>query len=255
MNLRDLRYLVAVAETMHFGRAALAENVSQPALSAQIRKLEAFLGVALFERDSRNVALTPAGDAILAAARAVLAHAASIETIANDFRDPLAGPFRVGIIASLGPFLAAELLIQLQHDAPRLAVFLTEGLTDTLLASLRAGDLDAALIATAPADDRLQETVLFDELLPSCPCARPSAGQGRPSHHGRYRSRNAVASGRRGIACAIKRSACAGGIRRRARQIDQRLCHPDASGRIGARRYACPGPGGGRGGRADAAAA
>jgi len=163
MNLRDLRYLVAVAETKHFGRAALAENVSQPALSAQIRKLEAFLGVTLFERDSRNVALTPAGEAILAAARSVLTHAASIEAIASDFRDPLAGPFRVGIIASLGPFLAAELLVQLQHDAPRLAVFLTEGLTDDLLASLRAGDLDAALIATAPPDDRLHETGLFDE--------------------------------------------------------------------------------------------
>jgi LysR family hydrogen peroxide-inducible transcriptional activator len=163
MNLRDLQYLEAVAEHRHFGRAAAAVNVSQPTLSGQIRKLEAFLGVALFERDSRNVALTPAGKAILVEAQAALAHAATIRDIANSHRDPLAGTFRLGVIASLGPFLGPDLLIKVSQDAPRLGLTLHEGLTDDLLASIRARDLDAALIATDADGPNLAASPLFDE--------------------------------------------------------------------------------------------
>ena len=163
MNLRDLTYLVALADARHFGQAAEASHVSQPTLSGQIRKLEEFLGVVLFERDSRNVTLTPAGAAVLAEARSVLAHAMAIREISDAFRDPLAGPFRLGLIASLGPFLAADVLAQLREDAPELDMMLTEGLTDDLLEALRAGELDAALIATAPGDSKIQETALFDE--------------------------------------------------------------------------------------------
>lgn len=162
MNLRDLAYLVALAEHRHFGRAAAASNVSQPTLSGQIQKLEDYLGVTLFERDSRNVAPTPAGEAVLEEARAALGAAAAILDIARAHRDPLAGRFRLGIIASLGPFLAPDLLAQLEHDAPRLEPVLQEGLTDGLLAALRARDLDAVLIATPP-DDDLQGMALFDE--------------------------------------------------------------------------------------------
>ena len=163
MNLRDLAYLVAVAEHGHFGRAADAANISQPTLSGQIRKLEDELGVALFERDSRNVALTAAGEAVLVEARAALQHAAAIRDIARAFRDPLAGRFRLGVIASLGPFLAPDLLARLALEAPRLEIVLTEALTDDLLAALRAHALDAALIATPPGGDDLTDTVLFDE--------------------------------------------------------------------------------------------
>jgi len=163
MNIRDFRYLVALAEHRHFGRAAAAVHVSQPTLSAQIRKLEDELGVILFERDSRNVGPTPAGAAIVAEARALLAHVAAVRDIADGFRDPLAGPFRLGVIASLGPFLAPELLAQVRHDAPRLAMSLHEGLTDDLLAALRGRNLDAALVATTPGIDDLVETPLFDE--------------------------------------------------------------------------------------------
>ena len=163
MNLRDLAYFVALADARHFGQAAEASHVSQPTLSGQIRKLEATLGVALFERDSRNVALTAAGEAVLVEARAVLRHAAAVKEVAGTFRDPLAGTFRLGVIASLAPFHAADLLGQLQRDAPRLEVVLSEGVTEDLLAQLRAGMLDAAIIATAAGDDRLQEFALFDE--------------------------------------------------------------------------------------------
>jgi len=182
MTLRDLQYFVTLAETRHFRLAAEAANVSQPTLSGQLRKLEASLGVTLFERDSRNVALTPAGEAVLAEARAVLAHAAAIGDLAGAFRDPLAGTFRLGIIASLGPFLAPDLLDRLGRDAPRLGIVLQEGLTVTLLAALRARTLDAALIATEPDDDDLHEIALFDEafLLGHAP-THPLAAIARPT--------------------------------------------------------------------------
>jgi LysR family hydrogen peroxide-inducible transcriptional activator len=163
MNLRDLDYLVALADTLHFGRAAEAVHVSQPTLSGQLRKLEETLGVALFERDSRNVALTQAGIAVVAEARLALRHAAAIGDVANAWRDPLSGQFRIGIIASLGPFLAPDLLVRLQHDAPRLEIVLTEALTTMLLAQIRARELDAVLIATEPDGDDLRQVPLFEE--------------------------------------------------------------------------------------------
>ena len=163
MNLRDLHYLVALADARHFGHAAEAANVSQPTLSGQIRKLEDELGVRLFERGSGTVAPTPAGRAVLEEARQVLAHAAAIRDIATAYRDPLAGPFRLGVIASLAPFLAPVLLERLQHEAPRLEMQLTEALTDDLVAGLRARQLDAALLATAVAGEDLGERPLFDE--------------------------------------------------------------------------------------------
>lgn len=165
MNLRDLDYLVAVAEQRHFGRAAKACHVSQPTLSAQIRKLEEELGVALFERDSRNVALTAAGASVLDEARAALSHAAVIRDIARAHRDPLAGRLRLGIVASLGPFFAADLLAQVAYDAPRLEVDLVEDLTEALLTRLRDRRLDAALLASVPDGDDLRSLDLFDEPL------------------------------------------------------------------------------------------
>ena len=182
MNLRDLSYLVALADARHFGRAALASNVSQPTLSGQIRKLEESLGVALFERDSRNVTLTSAGTAVVAEARSVLAHAKAIRDMSSAFRDPLAGRFRLGVIASLGPFLAADVLVQLRKDVPQIELILTEGLTDDLLRALRAGEIDAALIATAPGDHKLQETALFDEpFLIGCASTHPLASLRKPT--------------------------------------------------------------------------
>ena len=133
MNLRDLQYFVALAEISHFGRAAKAVNVSQPTLSSQIRKLEEFLGVTLLERGTRKIGLTPVGEAVLGEAREVLVHAAEIEEVASAYRDPLAGRFQLGVIASLGSFIAPDLLTQLQHDAPRLDIVLQEkhGIFDT----------------------------------------------------------------------------------------------------------------------------
>lgn len=182
MNLRDLQYLVALAETRHFRLAAERTNVSQPTLSGQIRKLEETLGVALFERDSRKVALTPAGAAVLSEARSALSHADAIREIASSFRDPLAGRLRLGVIASLGPFLAPDLLAQLHLDAPRLEVLLNEGLTDELLARLRAHELDAVLLATPAEGEDLVEMALFEEpfLIAHAP-GHPLAAVTRPT--------------------------------------------------------------------------
>ena len=105
MNLRDLRYVISVAELGHFGRAALACHVSQPTLSGQILKLEEELGVTIFERVGKQVRLTPVGEEILAHARRVVAGANDIVSAARASRDPLAGAIRLGVIPTLAPYL------------------------------------------------------------------------------------------------------------------------------------------------------
>src|ERR1700722_10231440 len=110
MNLQEIRYLVAVAEHRHFGRAAEACNVSQPTLSSQIRKLENELGVTLLERTNKRVNLTPVGGHILIHARRALDEAAQMEAIAQAARDPLVGPLRLGVIPTLAPYLMPMIL-------------------------------------------------------------------------------------------------------------------------------------------------
>ncbi len=163
MNLRDLHYVLLVAEHKHFGRAAEAAHVSQPTLSSQIKKLEDELGVVLFERDSRNVALTAAGVAIVAEAKMALAHINALRDVAQTYNDPLGGQIRLGVIASLSPFLMPELLERVSLDAPRLDVMVHEGLTDELLARLMNRELDAVLMASDVELEGLQEKALFDE--------------------------------------------------------------------------------------------
>jgi LysR family transcriptional regulator, hydrogen peroxide-inducible genes activator len=163
MNLRDLQYVLLVAEHKHFGRAAEAAHVSQPTLSSQIKKLEDELGVVLFERDSRNVALTAAGSAIVAEAAQVMAHVNGIRDVAQVYNDPLGGEIRLGVIASLAPFLMPELLERVSLAAPRLDVMVHEGLTDTLLVRLMNRELDAVLMASEVEHEGLQDVVLFDE--------------------------------------------------------------------------------------------
>jgi len=130
LTLRDLQYLVAVADHEHFGRAAAACNVSQPALSAQIRKIEDVLGVQLFERTNRRVTITPSGKAVSDQARVVLEEAAKIGGITRSAQEPLAGPLRLGAIATVGPYLLPHLLAPLRKRYPKFDRFLREGLTE-----------------------------------------------------------------------------------------------------------------------------
>ena len=163
VNIRDLRYAVAVAELGHFGRAAAACHVSQPALSGQIRKLEEHLGLALFERTKRSVRITPAGEEIIRLAKRLLDTADLIEETARSRLDPLSGPLRLGMIPTIGPYLTPRLLPSIARGMPRLELRLAEDLTTALEAGLVEGKLDAAILATATTDRRLAETALYDE--------------------------------------------------------------------------------------------
>ncbi|MCS7101030.1 MAG: hydrogen peroxide-inducible genes activator [Burkholderiaceae bacterium] len=164
MNLRDLQYLVAVADHRHFGRAAEACHVSQPTLSTQLAKLEEYLGVKLFERTNRAVQVTPVGERIAAAARLALENARQVIEIARESRDPLAGTLRLGVLPTLAPFLMPWLLRPVRERFPKLQLSLTEETTDHLVARLQRHEIDAAFLATPVADEPgLQAMPLFDE--------------------------------------------------------------------------------------------
>ncbi|MGD0891301.1 MAG: LysR substrate-binding domain-containing protein [Terracidiphilus sp.] len=165
MNLQELRYLAAVAEHRHFGRAAEACNVSQPTLSSQLRKLEDELGVMLIERTNKRVEMTPVGSQILIHARRALAEAGQMKAVARAARDPLVGPLRLGVIPTLAPYLMPLILKPLQQAYPGLTIELWEDQTRMLIDGLRNHRLDAALLATAAESPEITEIALFDEPL------------------------------------------------------------------------------------------
>lgn len=165
MNLQDLRYLVALAEYRHFGRAAEASHVSQPTLSSQIRKLEGELGVTLLERTNKRVNLTPVGSQILEHAQRALDEAAQMEAIAQAARDPLVGALKLGAIPTLAPYLMPLILETLRCEYPGLEIELWEDQTRLLIEGLRAHRLDAALLATPADSPEITEIALFDEPL------------------------------------------------------------------------------------------
>lgn len=163
MNLRDLKYFIVLADTRHFGQAATRTFVSQPTLSGQIRKLEAELGAALFERTTKAVALTPLGEALLPHARRAVEEAEALAQLAKAHRDPLVGPLRLGAIPTLAPYLVPLILAPLQRRYPALKLVLSEEITAQLIERLRRHELDAILIATTVADADVRARVLFDE--------------------------------------------------------------------------------------------
>jgi LysR family transcriptional regulator, hydrogen peroxide-inducible genes activator len=153
MNLRDLQYLVALAETRHFGRAALRCHVSQPTLSAQLRKLEEFLGVSLIERRPRRVGLTPAGEAVVERARRMLRDAEDIRALARASQDPLGGQLKLGLIPTLGPYLLPRVAPRIAKALPKLQLMLHEYQTAPLVERVVQGELDVAILAL-PADTK-----------------------------------------------------------------------------------------------------
>ncbi len=163
MNLRDLKYLVALAEHKHFGRAAQASFVSQPTLSTQIKKLEDELEVALVERTPRNVLLTDVGRDIAQRAREVLNEIDQIKAIARRTRDPESGTIKLGIFPTLGPYLLPHVVPRIRERFPRLELLLVEEKTETILRQLREGRLDAGILALPIHDDQLHAEFLFEE--------------------------------------------------------------------------------------------
>src|SRR4051794_965621 len=178
LTLRDFRYLLAVAEHRHFGRAAEACGVSQPTLSVQVRKLEELLGVVLFERNAKAVAPTFACERLIGHVRAAVAAADSVLAVARDLRDPLAGRFRLGIIPTLAPYLLPLVFAPLREALPALEVEPWEDQTAVLLDRLRAHELDAALLATEPDGPDLATRPLFTEpFIAALPADHPLAAR------------------------------------------------------------------------------
>lgn len=163
MNLRDLKYLVALADHCHFGKAAEASFVSQPTLSTQIKKLEEELGVQLFERAPRKVMLTPVGRDVVARARGIVTEVDTMRDVARRSQDPESGTLRLGAFPTLAPYFLPHAVPALQGRFPRLELLLIEEKSDVLMAQLREGRIDAALLALPLHDDQLHAEPLFDE--------------------------------------------------------------------------------------------
>jgi LysR family hydrogen peroxide-inducible transcriptional activator len=163
MTLTELKYIVAVARERHFGRAAEACFVSQPTLSVAIRKLEDELGVTIFERGGAEVGVTPIGQRIVAQAQKVLEESASIKEIARQGHDPLAGPLRVGVIHTIGPYLLPRLVPMQIERTPQMPLLLQENFTLRLVELLRQGEIDCAIMALPLPEAGLVIQPLYDE--------------------------------------------------------------------------------------------
>ena len=163
MNLRDLRYLVALADLRHFGRAAESCHVSQPTLSTQVKKLEEELGVSLVERAPRHVMLTAAGQDIAMRARRVLAEVEQMRETARRTADPEAGSVRLGLFPTLGPYLLPHVVPRIRKRFPRLELLLVEEKTEVVLHMLREGKLDAAVLAMPVNEEWAETEFLFEE--------------------------------------------------------------------------------------------
>lgn len=184
VTLRQLRYLVAVADTLHFGRAAERCYVSQPSLSAQIQQLEDALGVQLVERTQRRVLLTPAGRDAVARARRILGEVSDLGAAARSAAAPLGGELRLGAIPTLAPYFLPRVLPALRRDHPDLKLFLREDLTGRILDALRAGTLDALLLALPVEDSGLDHAAVFDEPFKvAVPAGHPFAAKAALEEH------------------------------------------------------------------------
>ena len=163
MNLKDLKYLVALADTGHFGRAAERTFVSQPTLSAQLKKLEEYLGVKLAERQPKRVQLTEAGKLIVVHARRMLDEANQIVALGRNATDPLSGKLKIALIPTIGPYLLPRVMQKIRKAVPHLGLMLYEHRTDGLLKRLHDGEIDMGILALPAALDGLESRALYKE--------------------------------------------------------------------------------------------
>ncbi len=159
MNLKDLKYLVALADTGHFGKAAERTFVSQPTLSAQVKKLEQYLGVKLVERQPKNLQLTEVGKQVVVRARRMLDEGEEIIALARSNTDPLAGQLKVALIPTIGPYLLPRVMRKLRKALPHLRLMLYEYQTESLLKRLRDGEIDVGILALPAPQDGLESRV------------------------------------------------------------------------------------------------
>ena len=180
LKLKDLRYLVAVAELRHFGRAAARCFVSQPTLSAQLKKLEQALGVQLIERAPNNIALTAVGEEIVARARRIIEASDELVALARSHHDPLAGRLRVALLPTIGPYLLPQVAPLIRKALPRLQLLLYEYQTAPMLEKLHAGELDLGILALPVELDGLESRELYrEEFVLAVPDRHPLAARER----------------------------------------------------------------------------
>ena len=178
MTLTELKYIVAVARERHFGRAAEACFVSQPTLSVAVKKLEEELDVKIFERGASEVSVTPLGEQIVRQAQQVIEQAAAIKEIAKRGKDPLAGPLKLGVIYTIGPYLLPDLVRHAIDMTPQMPLMLQENFTARLLELLRTGEIDCAIMAEPFPDAGLAVAPLYDEpFMVAVPKAHPLAAR------------------------------------------------------------------------------
>ncbi|WP_439287346.1 DNA-binding transcriptional regulator OxyR [Lonepinella sp. BR2357] len=165
MNIRDLEYLVALAEYKHFRRAADACHVSQPTLSGQIRKLEDELGIVLLERTSRKVLFTQSGLLLVDQAKTVLREVKLLKEMASNQGKDMTGPLHIGVIPTVGPYLLPHIMPVLTHEFPELELFLYEQQTAHLIDQLETGHLDCAIVASVEETQPFIEVPIFQEKM------------------------------------------------------------------------------------------
>lgn len=163
MTLTELKYIVAVARERHFGRAAGACFVSQPTLSVAVKKLEDELGVTLFERSAGDVSVTPIGERIVSEAQRVLEQVQTIKQLAEQGKDPLSGPLRLGAIYTISPYLLPYLIPRLREIAPQMQLLLEENYTARLAEMLKQGDIDVAVLSEPFRESGLATQAVYDE--------------------------------------------------------------------------------------------
>jgi LysR family hydrogen peroxide-inducible transcriptional activator len=163
LTLTELRYVVALAQERHFGRAAQKSFVTQPTLSLALAKLEDELGVKLFERNKNEVLLTTRGQAIVEQARRVLDEVGKIPHIARGGQDQLAGALRLGVIPTIGPYLLPELIPILKKRAPEMPLAIEENFTGNIAPMLREGELDVVIVALPFSLPGVKTRVVYEE--------------------------------------------------------------------------------------------
>src|SRR6201996_1156987 len=178
MNLKDLKYLVALADAGHFGKAAERTFVSQPTLSAQIKKLEDYLGVKLVERQPKNVQLTEVGRQVVMRARRMLSEGDEIIAVARHNTDPLAGKLKMALIPTIGPYLLPRVMAKLRKALPNLRLMLYEYQTEALLTRLRDGEIDLGIVALPVAPDGIESRELYvEDFTVALPSDHPLGGK------------------------------------------------------------------------------
>ena len=163
MTLTELRYIVTLANERHFGRAAEKCHVSQPTLSVALKKVEQRYGITLFERGSSEVRLTPIGEQVAQQAERVLEESIRLREIAEQGKNPLVGPFRLGVIYTIAPYLLPRLIPAIHAQAPSMPIYLYENFTARLAEQLRRGSLDAVIVAEPFAEPGIVSSPVYDE--------------------------------------------------------------------------------------------